>query len=72
MLDKLVYQYNNKVHSLVKMTPVEASLRKNENKVFRNLYAEFGGMTLTPKFSIGDNVRLAKKKKTVDKGYTQK
>ena len=27
---------------------------------------------MTPKFSIGDNVRITKKKKTFDKGYTQR
>ena len=33
---------------------------------------EFGGKTLALKFSIGDNVRITKKKKTFDKGYTQR
>ena len=50
------------------MTPNEASRKENENKVWRNLYP---GMTLTPKFSIGDHVRITKKKKTFDKGYTK-
>ena len=54
------------------MTPKEASRKENENKVWRNLYPEFGGKTLTPKFSIGDNVRITKKKKTFDKVYTQR
>ena len=54
------------------MTPVEASCEVNENKVWRNLYPEFGGVTLTPKFSIGDNVRITKKKNIFDKGYTQR
>ena len=49
------------------MTPNEASRRKIENKVWRNLYAEFGGKTLSPKFSIGDHVRVTKKKKIFDK-----
>ena len=40
--------------------------------MWRNLYPEFGGKTLTPKFSIGDHVRITKKKKTSDKGYTQR
>ena len=44
------------------MTPKEASRKKNENKVWRNLYPEFGGKTLAPKFSIGDNIRITKKK----------
>ena len=49
-----------------------SSRKENENKVWRNLYPEFGGKTLTPKFSIGDNVRITQKKKTFDKGYTQR
>ena len=54
------------------MTPKEASRKENENKVWRNLYPEFGGKTLTLKFQIGDNVRITKKKKAFDKGYTQR
>ena len=56
----------------MKMTRKEASRKENENKVWRNLYPEFGDKTLTPKFSIGDHVRITKKKKTFDKGYTQR
>ena len=44
------------------MTPKEASRKENENKVWRNLFPEFRGKTLTRKFSIGDNVRITKKK----------
>ena len=44
------------------MTLKEASRKENENKVSRNLYPEFGGKTLASKFSIGDNVRITKKK----------
>ena len=54
------------------MTPIEASREVNENKVWRNLFSEFCRKFLTPKFSIGDNVRITKKKKTFDKGYTQR
>ena len=54
------------------MTLNEASRKENEHKVLRNLYPEFGGKTLEPKFSIGDHVRITKKKKTFDKGYTQR
>ena len=45
------------------MTPIEASREVNENKIWRNLYPEFDGKTLIPKFS---------KKKIFDKGYTQR
>ena len=54
------------------MTPIEASREVNENNVWRNLYPEFGEKTLIPKFSIGDNVRITKKQKIFDKGYTQR
>ena len=40
--------------------------------MWRNLYPEFGGKTLAPTFSIGDNVRITKKKSLFDKGYTQR
>ena len=71
VLDLIVEQYNNAIHSLIKMTPKVASRKENENKVWRNLYLKFGGKTLTPKFSIGQHVRITKKQKTFDKGYTQ-
>ena len=54
------------------MTPFEESREVNKNNVWRNLYPEFGGVILIPKFSIGDNVRITKKKKIFDKGYTQR
>ena len=72
VLDLLVNLYNNSIHSSIKMTPNEASRKENENKEWRNLYPEFGGNTLSPKFAIGDNVRIAKKKKIFDKGYTER
>ena len=51
------------------MTQKEACRKENENKVWRNLYPEFGGKTLTPKFSI--DVRITKNKNLFDKGHTQ-
>ena len=38
VLGEMVRQYNNTKHSSIKMTPVEASEKKNENKVWLNLY----------------------------------
>ena len=70
VLDLLVDQYNNAIHSSIKMTLKETSRMENENKVWRNLYPEFGGKTLTAKFSIGGHVRITKKKKTFDKAST--
>ena len=70
--DLLVGQYNNTIHSSIKITPVEASREKIENSVWRNLYPEFGGVTLTPKFSVGDNVRITKETNLFEKAYTQR
>ena len=72
VFDLLVDQYNNIIHLSIKMTQKETSRKENQNKVWRNLYPKFGGKTLIPKFSIGANVRIRKKKKTFDKGYAQK
>ena len=71
-LDKLVDDYNNRKHSSIKMTPTEASKKRNEKQVFANLYEdEIFLKPGKPKFSIGDKVRLSKYKRRVfDKGYT--
>ena len=45
------------------MIPEEACRKKIEYKVWRNLYPEFGGRTVTPKFSIDDNAQITKKEK---------
>ena len=58
-------QYNNTNHSSITMSPKDASRKENENKAWRNLYPEFDGKTLAPKFSIGDNIRITKKTKFV-------
>ena len=52
VLDLLVEQCNNANHSSIKMTTKEASRKENENRVWRNLYPEFGGKTLTPNFRL--------------------
>ena len=49
---------------------MEPSQKKNENKVVRYLYPDFGGKILTPYFSVGDNVRITKKQNLFEKGFT--
>ena len=71
VLPDLVKDYNNTVHSSTKFTPIDASKKKNELTVWRNLYPDrFKTNRLTPKFSVGDLVRITKKKKVFEKGYT--
>ena len=71
VLSDLVKEYNNTRHSSIKMTPVKASKKENELTVWRNFYPEhFEVYDINLKFSVGDKVRISKKKKTFEKGYT--
>ena len=52
------------------MTPIEASMKKNEGLVYFILYGDMEQLSSKPKFKIGDKVRISKfKRKTFDKGY---
>ena len=71
VLPELVEDYNNTVHSSTKLTPTDASKKENELKVWRNLYPDrYKTSRLNPKFSVGNEVRITKKKKDFEKGYT--
>ena len=71
MLPKLVKQYNNTRHSSTKMTPTEASKKKNEGVVYFNLFGDMKPISTKSKFKVGDKVRISKYKRPVfDKGYT--
>ena len=71
VLPDLLKEYNNTRHSSIKMTPVKASKKENELNVWRNLYHKHLEIhDIKPKFSVGDKVRISKKKKTFKKGYT--
>ena len=68
-LPDFVREYNNTRHSSIKMTPTNAS--KKENKLKRNPYPDHLEIDdIKPEFSVGDKVRISKKKKTFEKGYT--
>ena len=61
-------QYNNRIHSSTKLSPKDASLKKNEGFVYKNLIDKRN--KIKPKFQINDLVRLADLKKTFSKGDT--
>ena len=65
---KKTKQYNNKVHSSTKLTPIQASLKKNEGYVYKNLLDK--RKKIKPKFQVNDLVRTADLKKTFSKGDT--
>ena len=54
MLPKILKQYNNTKHLSIKMTPTEASNKKNEGTVYFNLYGDMETSKEKPKFKIGD------------------
>ena len=70
ILQTFVDKYNNEFHESIKMTPIEASNKKNENLVWRNLYGDLKLASDSPKYAIGDKVRITKKKRQFEKGYT--
>ena len=54
------------------MTTVEASMKKNEDTVYFNLYAgDIEQISYKPKFKTEDKLRISKyNRRTFDKGYT--
>jgi len=70
VLGDFVERYNNTRHSSIKMTPVEASKKENEARVYRNLYPDFTRRPMRAKFKAGDKVRILKKKGLFEKGFT--
>jgi len=70
VLDDFVERYNNRRYSSIKMTPVEAIKKTNALTVYRNLYPDLKRQPMRAKLKIGDKVRLHKKKKLFEKGFT--
>ena len=67
-LDKLVKEYNNSYHRTIRMKPIDASKKSNENILRKNY--NFKITDKNPKFLIGDKVRVSLLKSTFEKGYT--
>ena len=68
ILPTITNQYNNRIHSSTKLSPKDASLKKNEGFVYKNLLDK--RKKVIPKFQINDLVRVADLKKTFSKGDT--
>ena len=69
VLQDLIDMYNDTKHRSIKMTPNEASLPKNHDRVFRNLYGarmhDLG--EVKPKFTLGQKVRVGLELDAFDK-----
>ena len=61
-------QNNNRIHSTTKLTPIRASLKKNERFVYHNLLDK--RKIIKPKLQVNDLVRTADFKRTFSKGDT--
>lgn len=70
ILPALVNKYNNTYHRSIKCTPNEALDPKNYTRVFEALYGDTSKLAKKPSFHVGDRVRIFKKKRTFEKGYT--
>ena len=70
ILPTITKQYNNRIHCSTKLTPIQASLKKNEGYVYKNLLDK--REKIKPKFQINDLVRTAELKKTFSKRNTTK
>ena len=68
VLPTITKQYNTRIHSSTKLTPIQASLKKNEGYVYINLLDK--RKKIKPKFQINDLVRVADLKRTFSKGAT--
>ena len=66
-LNKLVKEYNKCYHRSIKMSPLNASKKSNENIVRKNYNFEITNKK--QRFSIGDKVRVSLLKNTFEKGY---
>lgn len=70
ILQPLVDKYNNTYHHSIKCTPKEARDPQKHTHVLQALYGDTQELATKPKFSVGDIVRIDKKKRKFEKGYT--
>ena len=74
ILPKLVEKYNTTYHRSIKDTPQDASKPENYEHTFSALYSTTPNMSKVilkkPKLMVGDTVRIMKKKRMFEKGFT--
>ena len=68
ILPTIMKQYNNRVRTSTNLTPIQASLKKKEGYVYKNILDK--RKKIKPKYEIGDLVRTADLRKTFSKGDT--
>ena len=70
ILPELVKRYNETYHRSIRTTPSKATNPDNFNHVYASLYGDMKELIKKPKYKVGDRVRIIKKKRTFEKGFT--
>lgn len=71
ILQALMNKYNSTKHRSIGMTPLDARQSSNYQQVFKNLYfKKVQSRNKTPKYKVGDKVRISVKKDIFEKGFT--
>lgn len=75
ILPELIEKYNTTYHRSIKCTPSDGRKPSNHQHVFNALYGDNKRrfdekLRKAPKFHVNDQVRITKKKKHFEKGYT--
>jgi hypothetical protein len=71
----VINEYNNSVHSAIKMTPKDAVLEHNKEKIYETMlehYNEKKTVPKKPKLEINDEVVTVKEKARFEKGYKKR
>ena len=68
VLNNFVTNYNTTKHSVIGMKPADVN-EENKNEVWMRLFGQPVGDIPSPKFKIGDHVRISKYKNVFAKGY---
>ena len=73
MIPELLHDYNRTKHSSIGTSPLQASKKKNEKKIFDYQYSDIEEHLqepqTKPKYKLGDYVRISRKKGIFEKGY---
>ena len=70
VLTSIVQKYNNTYHRSIKLIPSDARNPANYQHVHNAPYAKVNARKATsPKFHVGDKVRITRKKGTFEKGF---
>lgn len=70
ILDKIVSEYNNTIHSVTGIAPAKVT-KQNEKEILNRAYSQLKVVDPKPaKFQVNDYVRISKYRDAFQKGYT--